>query len=422
MPKTKLKRAVQKQAQGGYSNTPLGKFEQIPYEVRELIWLDLAPTGQDTRLRRIQKTGLGILCACRALYKEISRAMWQKSSLEFDLTPSHRQYQPWATVYFTNKDQSRMIRDNNIDDHRTRWILKSFEDACNRGFDNIPFQKIRDITVNLFATKPYWPWTLYTLWIKVTELVRLFKRAKVIQNLTIHLKKHDGCDWIDRRGIPNGSFNKRFDHDVVILPFCTIPNIRTLSVETHSARLSHKIDWSFIDRAIGYAAGSPAERDALECIVGFDYYWIHRELWERPVGRVANYLRLEFLRNWYSQGTSGFSQFDNDMCRILRRYPEIPKMLDPELLILEEMHKTMVCLYHYAMKSRLKNVLGEPWDWQREAWDNYLEGIPPGQSMTFYNYINCYYDNDVYWGYALDKSSALSILQAAMDEWLRRPE
>ena len=255
MLKSQFKRAVQEKTLGGPSNTPFGKFEELPYEIREMIWLDLAPIDQDTRLRRKQKTGLSMLRTSRALYKEITRIIWQKASLEFDLTPNHRRDQPWATVYFTNKDQSRMVRDDNIDDHRTRWLLNSFEDACDRGFDKIPFQKIRDVTVNLFATKPYRNWTLYTLWKKVTELVQLFKNAKVIQNLTINLKKQDGCDWISRSGIPNVSFNKRLDHEVVILPFCTIPNIRTISVKAHSARFTRKINWSFIDGALRSTRG-----------------------------------------------------------------------------------------------------------------------------------------------------------------------
>ena len=165
--------------------------------------------------------------------------------------------------------------------------------------------------------------------------------------------------------------------------------------------------------------GRSAQREALEYLAAFDYYWIHRELWDRALGRVANYLRLEFLRDWYAQGTSGFSQFDNDMCRILCRYPRIPNRLDPELMILEEMHQIMVCLYHHAMKSRLKHVLGEPWDWHKEAWDDYFEGIPRGNSMAFNNYIDCYYHIDLYWEYADDKKSAFSVLDAAMDEWFQ---
>lgn len=401
--------------------TPLGKFEALPYEARELIWLELAPTGHDTRREKVQKTGLGILCASLALNREISRLVYQKASLEFDVTPSHQPGQVWSTVHFTNKHLSKVHQGKDS----STWILKSLEDACSRGFDHLPFHKISDITVNLYAVDPQRGWKLFTLWKKASELVCLLKKATRIQRLAIRLQKRDRCDWVDREQSANRSFNRYFDHELVVMPFFTIRSVRTIGVEAHSPEVDDNLPWAIIDRAMdachSYGDDS-AERGGIDYQVSWNYYWMHRQFWYFFDRGVPNRMRRDFLRELHVQGPSGHSQFGREMVWILYMYPAIAQELDPNMFFLSEIHWTMVCLYHYAMKKRGKKVLGQEWDWDREAWDSYSKGIPPSTSREYAKQVEPYLDEELYDEYLGDCSSFFTIIPGAIKDWFHREE
>jgi trans-aconitate methyltransferase len=75
------------------------------------------------------------------------------SCLEFDLSPIYQPVKIWTTVYFKHRHHQQKINDN-IDDTQVMWILQSLADARSRNFHHLPFHKIDDVVVNLFAPDP----------------------------------------------------------------------------------------------------------------------------------------------------------------------------------------------------------------------------------------------------------------------------
>jgi len=209
--------------------------------------------------------------------------------LEFDLSPVYQLGQNiWTTVYFKHGYHQKV--NDNIEDTQAKWILQSLDDARSRGFHCLPFQKIDDMIVNLFAPDPKNEGELYWLWQKVINLVNLFKQAAMIQNLTVRLQRRDSHDWSNLRSpIPTPLCSRRYDHDMVVVPFCTLQNLKTIDVETHSKELEEMIDWRIMD----WAMDAVWDRSWNHCIsshddeiaehdvdrrVASDWFLIHTEL------------------------------------------------------------------------------------------------------------------------------------------------
>ncbi|KAL1979557.1 hypothetical protein VTN96DRAFT_5570 [Rasamsonia emersonii] len=411
--------------------TTLGLFSRLPYEVREQIWLEFAPTGQDMCLRCTQKTDLRILCTSRDLYDEISRVLYQTSSLEFDLSPIHQPGKIWTTVHFKQGRHQQRVN--------ARWILHSLADARSRGFHHLPFDRIDNVIVNLSAPNPKGAGRLFWLWQKVTDLVSLFKEAATtIRNLTIRLQKcnnKNGQDWLDRWGTANQSIFRLYDHDVVVVPFCTLRNLETIDVETHSKELEDTIDWKIMNWAMNavwdrswnhcvsadYTKGDEdgiAEHD-VDRKVASDYFWIYKELWNYAEGNAANLARRNFLSSWFAQGSSGYSKFEQQILRINSLYPDIIQAYDPDMVGLSEMHLALVCLYHHARSLHgRRNNTEEPDYWDQEVWElAFPFGIPRSMLDEYRDKIEPLLDWDTYFDYVEEKGGFLSTFNHVLEEW-----
>lgn len=234
--------AQQASASWEHGLASLGKFAELPYEVREMIWVELSPTGQDVGFERKQKSGLGILRASRWLYEEISRLIYQDSTLQFDFASNPNSGVPWGTVYFTNKSQKRMGLP-------TTWIFETFTDACNRGFTRLPYHKFQSITVNLYPTVPR-RWGFARLWAKTSQFVKWLEGAVYVQRLIIRLVERDGRDWLDESKSLNRCCVRKYDHEIVLEPFWTLRNLGALDILAHTNELRKKINWTPIHRHI----------------------------------------------------------------------------------------------------------------------------------------------------------------------------
>ena len=176
--------------------------------------------------------------------------------------------------------------------------------------------------------------------------------------MTICLQKYYGQDWFDEWQVVNQNLIHLCltHHDVVVVPFCTLQNLKAIDVETHSEKLQDMIDWKIIDWAMdavwdrswncsissNYGGDEIAEHDANRKVAS-GYFWIHEKLWKYAEGSTANMLHLTFLSKWL---VHGYSEFEKQILQIINIYLEIIQTYDPEMALLEEMHGALVCLDH----------------------------------------------------------------------------
>ncbi|WEW61845.1 hypothetical protein PRK78_007342 [Emydomyces testavorans] len=413
-------------------NSHLGNFSQLPPEIREQIWLELAPVGQDTKLERVQKADLSILRTSKYLHNEISSVLFWHSALELELSSTYFSATGWVVAHFEH-GRSQRKANHSPDDTRATWIFKSPADAKARGFYDFPFDKVDEVIVNLFAPDPRDGAKLFLLYKKVIELVDILKSTGTIQKLTLRLRKNWGQDWRDNRRRVNKSMayrheaDSRYDYDVVVVPFCTLWNIKAVSVEAHSKELESAMNWTIINWVVGTVLARAKKRfnladfqadvlawQAVDCRAQCDFIWIHHLLWELPPTATANEQRLEFFSHWFEEGYSGCSDFEQRIFRIITLYPEIIELYDPDLQILEELHSTMVCLHHYIRIYSSKRKLPEAKDfWDPEAW---TKAFPSGISAAKLTIVRSLLNLGVYTDY-VRRVKCFSTTAGVIQEW-----
>ncbi|KAK2810404.1 hypothetical protein FQN50_002893 [Emmonsiellopsis sp. PD_5] len=316
-----------------------GVFSKLPYELRQQIWLELLPVCQDpgslsneTSAKETSttetpaketpaketpaketpakeappKADLRVLRTSKTLYNEISTLLYSKTCLHFDLSPNALECPTlWGTVSFTRRYAGRK---NDI--VRAVWNLESNVLDRDHRLDNFPFHKIDAIEVSISAPDPEKPERFILQWRNVVRTVELLKNASSFPPLTIQLRKDNGHDWYDTKGINHGLCEKyeNRNYEVLVLPFYTPRNIKSIRVEPHSEELRNQMDWETFDWAshtISKRTGDPtthfdlaAERELYIEVIG-DYYWIDGIL------RWDFYLTDENVdllrREWFSQ-------------------------------------------------------------------------------------------------------------------------
>lgn len=70
------------------------------------------------------------------------------------------------------------------------------------------------------------------------------------QGINIAFRKLAGCDWQHngkaRESIPYSN-GPRPDHDIVFMPFCTLQNVKQMTIKPSSREMDGILGWCFID-------------------------------------------------------------------------------------------------------------------------------------------------------------------------------
>ncbi|OJD17569.1 hypothetical protein AJ78_02320 [Emergomyces pasteurianus Ep9510] len=350
----------------------LGSFSRLPYELREQIWAELAPTPAQhmSNHENSRKTDLSILRANHILHDEIDEVIYRRCTLEFDIDPVYQPAAKLCSVSFRRKH--RLInRGDAANACPASWSLDSIASAKARGFGSIAFHKFDQVVVNIPSPDPNDMGELFCLWEKVRGLVSLFSGGTQIKNLLIRLqeRKSDGQNWIDNLEWPSKAYTPspvhstcQHDHDVPILPFCTLRNLMSLQVETYSEEFAQLMDWGVIDAmvrlvrdansrcddATGRDDDKQSVRAEVERRAAFEYYWMHALLWTYvDGGKTANIMRRETLRKWARDGSE--TGFEKEIRRIMRKYPAFLSRQSAH--VLRDMHCVAVCLKHAVQRS-----------------------------------------------------------------------
>ncbi|KAJ9298906.1 hypothetical protein DTO271G3_3148 [Paecilomyces variotii] len=373
----------------------LGLFHRIPYEVRELIWLEFIPAGEgDERYNTkqgAQATDLRILRTSKAIYNEVSKLLYEFTSLIFTLDP----LRPGLNVSFEQMSHSRRM-DGALNCQRTLWHLEDINHARSSGFCDLPFHKFWEVVVDLRAPNASNRHELFFLWKDVTQLMIPIIKETVIDSLTIRLQKGVKSDWLNESGRPNKIsvyqvINCRHDYDVVTVPFFALRNLKDISVETHSWQLRREMDWRVINKGMETVlhqswkhCESPIQKDYgilehdVDRAVAGDYFWLHLEMWKTR-HPIYDRLRRDFLSQWFDENEN--SEFERQIQKIVYQYPEIIETYDPQMNILEDMHMTLVSLYSYAKSMRGEEDLSY---WDQGIWySTFPLGVPTQEDYRF---------------------------------------
>jgi hypothetical protein len=113
----------------------LGKFGELPREIRDEIWKHFRPQQASNDNSVSQLSNLYISRACRQLSEEVSPHLYNKEVLTFVVSPLYER-QSWINV---------------TSDLGATWSLESLFHATALGFATLPYERLKGIKINIQA-------------------------------------------------------------------------------------------------------------------------------------------------------------------------------------------------------------------------------------------------------------------------------
>lgn len=173
----------------------LGSFFNLPPEIRDLIWDELAPSGWYR-----QKTDVAILCTSKQLHAVIISHLHKViKSIAFCIRPDYDRQFPGFQMFLTNCLNKGAV------DIAFMWTFASAEDAINRGLAFLLLHVIPTV-VSITPPDSNDPGQLICLRERIQHLVHILQRTdKPIKSLTIDLMHKS--PWVSGNGEPRLSFS-----------------------------------------------------------------------------------------------------------------------------------------------------------------------------------------------------------------------
>ncbi|PGH05865.1 hypothetical protein AJ79_06707 [Helicocarpus griseus UAMH5409] len=347
----KLKKTFQRQCDQETWTEPsskLGQFGRLPYELREQIWDALAPTGREVFIAQREwdeensgqrKANFNILCANRFFHDEVSEVIYRRSTLEFDINPFYRPKARLCKVFYKSKFRPE-------DEKVTAWHFDSVDEARDSGFGHFPLHRLDEVIVNIPSPDPEDFGELFCLWTKIRDIVNLLSGWTRVNRLVVRLQKDGWRNWLDYDGEPSVAYSASpvhssciYDHDVAILPFAALRNLKCLEVKTYSHEFTNSMDWAVINW-LEYLVEKNEEtaRADLDRKAAHEFYWMHEQAYLDVRGFTSCFVRLELVRQWALYGSR--AGFESEMMRIMDEYPEF---IDGDIIsALRTMHNAEV--------------------------------------------------------------------------------
>ncbi|KAM5467159.1 hypothetical protein MferCBS49748_004090 [Microsporum ferrugineum] len=249
-----------------------GIFAKLPYELRELIWLEFLPAGRDNESNTIASASartsaavdLRVLRASKSLYNEISYVLYSKTHLCFDLRPLQNEDASfWSTLRF-----KRRVRKKEFYDGGAVWRLESGYAKRDTYFDHFPFHKVAVIEIGLRgsdnASHFFWMWrnVVRTLELLGTApslppiVIRLYGNKdgyNIGYNTWLPLRKRVGLRWVDSgHGWRYRDTLVPYIFDTLVLPFFSrLGSAVSIRIKVHSRQIMDTMDWTEIRFANG---------------------------------------------------------------------------------------------------------------------------------------------------------------------------
>ena len=157
----------------------LGLLASLPVELRDQIWDYLSLKPGRFGIESTQPK-LAFLQASRQVYREASPIVYGDVILQFHIDPKY-QYKSWLNVK---------------SNFGAQWLLQNLDNAMQRGFDKLPYEKLGNIQINIEAPNRRDPGQLICLYKKCLDLAVLLECAKHgLPNLELSLLDSTSAKW-----------------------------------------------------------------------------------------------------------------------------------------------------------------------------------------------------------------------------------
>lgn len=320
------------------NNPGLGLLAALPVELRLQIWNRL-PLDRDEIEDGANppRQKLAILYTSGQINREASAIVYVNIDLQFSIHPDYDR-KSWLRVS-TNLG--------------TDYALQDINDAMHRGFDKLPYEKLRGIHFDIKAPNRRDPAQVFCLFKKCTDLVTLLQSAKrALPDMALRLsdstpdakwtvdgapQKSVACDRprsfpivdkiIDRQD--DQAFIYCDDSQIVLCAFLPLRNVR-------SAQIFLPNDMERQEPFLNSLEDVWTDEGPFGTYLDPDYGWNDTKLQERLdliftdldleldmlPGETANMLRLERFAAWYTDEAGGKSPYERDYERIIKSWTD----------------------------------------------------------------------------------------------------
>ncbi|KAL8676044.1 MAG: hypothetical protein Q9186_007399, partial [Xanthomendoza sp. 1 TL-2023] len=382
----------------------LGVFALLPRELRDQIW---GYVSTQRRLKAFQTS--------HQIYAEASQLFYKNQSLQFQISPRYR-YKSWL-----------VIKSN----FGGEWPLQSLDHAIEKGFDKLPFHKLKQIQIIIEAPDRNDPGQLICLEKKCRELAELLEYAKEgLPDLEIILLDSTSAKWttngspqisvsvdpqrhyppltrsfdfhpegpsddedeswdhqIHRQELkrmdpkPTWSLDECYEEDrntdddayIVLYAFFRLRNIRSAKISEPVQRDGHFSDSIATTMEQKQPFGTWLDPDdpwndaEIQKERDCIYAQLDLDLDLLP-GPTANMMRLDRFSSWYTDIASGESKYEKEHERIFKSWTDFPFCG----------RRVWSLFRRFACMPTVKNWISDR-DAAHKAWP---EGIPPLDSSS----------------------------------------
>ncbi|KAI4187793.1 MAG: hypothetical protein L6R41_002560 [Letrouitia leprolyta] len=361
------------------ANQSLGKLAQLPLETRNQIWKHLPI-----------RTRIALLCTSHQTYSENMSNVYKDVDIQFNIQPTY-QYKSWLSVEWKHD----------------RWQIEDLKHAFILGLHKIPFDRLREIQINIEAPDVNDAGQLICLHKKCLDLAELLERAKNgLPHLEINLVAPGPGSWGSasepQHSIPELDSFFTSDYEIILHAFCRLRHAR-------SARVRIPAGFERRYRHVGYFERTLLRKEPFGTVMTLEdpNDLVDSELQEETndlflgmdlrldllPGPIASMLRMDRFSHWYKDKIDGESSYE-------QRYKS---MMEDWIMSTEESTITPRLQWRYGAM-RVFDPLR--WDQQKEyrnprnqlpvrstrkeEWDEHdwysmygRQGIPPFDSLEF---------------------------------------
>lgn len=386
----------------------LGLFAKIPVELRLKIWENLFVKIHSFEMF-FNKPAVNILSILRCspyLYNEISNHLYEYLVLGITIWPDYCKKR-WISIRATCRWLD--VEWNVKDKKRAQRILSDF-----------PFYKTRGQTISVQILSASYDRPAECEMIRLCRTIDGFVDTLTALRHPPHVSVALIGVWTLRgKPIRNIYWTKRYipDHDAVILPFTRLPRWDySMPTDLHAIILKepdhkqHSLLYRFKDDGPSRVNGSSriSEVDAkdvneLQIITRI----MVDDMLDKAGGRTANLLRLERFQDWFREGKSWESAYQEKFITGLRSNPQAVMDHDYRLQATRERYMTLISLHH-AAHTKLKFGKGVAQNWTSQSliftrWDpgvfskvwpngipRYFGAAPPWMEGGFSHILSLY--------------------------------
>ena len=340
------------------------------------------PSGAQPQHSQHSNNVLSILRCSRFLYHEISNHLYHDIIHRLRIHSSYHQSCYITVVMLINKKE-------------VRWSLKD-SSSMRRHLESFPFARTDPAPLHIHPSCGLNPGRTICLWTKINDLIKTLQRLPYIPSVKLRLRG----DWVSE-GKARCTFKSRAmyrpDHDLAIVPFTRLPrwdydlpeelsNVISQEPEGTQHSMVYKLEKHKLANQ-GSSDNCNMNNEALDTdtwLLGTRIFLDN--LLDTTEGNTSNLLRRDRFMNWFEDGDSWKSSYEEQLIQDLHSNANIVLGYDPGLQNASRRHYLMVNYYN-AVPVRNKEHNDKPPDltsinphatWSSEAWLlGHAHGIPP---------------------------------------------